>query len=107
MVDQSRKGKANDQHSVAVSTDFFLFMMSHFSCYKSGRRTGSPTRGSESESHAGNTHCIRTGVFTVSRTRDCEQPREWQRKISPTRNSGGPSRARMVRHENERISRRV
>ena len=33
---------------------------------------------SESGSHAGSTHCIRTGVFTVSRTRDCEQPPEWQ-----------------------------
>jgi hypothetical protein len=39
---------------------------------------------------------IRPGIFTVSRTRDCEQPREWQRKISRTRNSGAPSRARMV-----------
>ena len=51
--------------------------------------------------HSGSTHCIRIGV---SRTRDCEQPPEWQWKISPTRNSGAPSRARMVRHENERIS---
>jgi hypothetical protein len=40
--------------------------------------------------------CIRTGVFAVSRTRDCEQPLEWQRKISPMRNSGAPSQARMV-----------
>jgi hypothetical protein len=48
----------------------------------------------------------RPGIFAVSRTRDCESPPEWQRKISPTRNSGAPSRARMVKHENERISRR-
>ena len=55
----------------------------------------------------GSTLCIRTGVFTVSRMRDCESPLEWQRKISPTRNSSAPSWARMVRHENERISGRL
>ena len=38
----------------------------------------------------GNTHCIGTGIFTVSRTRDCEQPPEWQWKISPMRNSRLP-----------------
>jgi hypothetical protein len=44
----------------------------------------------------GNTHCIGPGIFTISRTRDCGQPPEWQRKISLTRNSTALSRARML-----------